>query len=464
MKFAGLLEELIKTSGVQKQALSAALSYSPSEISKYLTGKRLPPANTINEVVNKCALFFSDAYWLKGREAGLWQLLPVQVPFRNKNELTELLKSALREALLLDFNTQQEVPFLASPDESTLLKGWASIVQTLVLSYSKAIKETGKVVCYYTLDTYLELLNKRALPLPSDQYAAQFEINLLISPGAFDARLSLQSLRLLMEHWHNKGKPLNIKFWQGGGSATLSYAFVPDQFALQLITSLPNSPVGAFMRNGRYLMEFELLNVTMFSQQITHPMQEIAQWVEDGHGDELLEKVSECEGIYTFDNVMFFARDKYLQGMSASSKVKDFVVKVMDLLTSQNLDLVVSLDAVGAFGNSGDVQVPLIGLANLDGPTSVAHMKTYEEIVQNKLGFRVLLTQTSYPLCTFAILKDEVLVMFPLEGATQQYLLLPKKSCSLLIQELEAIKSAHSFSISPDLWMHYIHHLPKTRK
>lgn len=350
------------------------------------------------------------------------------------------------------------------PDESSLLKGWGAIVQALVLSCVKTMKATGHLSVFYTVDTYLDLLNKRILPLPADRFSPQFESNILISPGAFEARLSLQSLRLLMEHWQNKGKPLNLKLWQGGGSAALSYAFVPDQFALQLITSLPNSPVGALMRNGRYLMEFELLNNTLFSQQVSYSMHEIAQWVEEGHGEELLEKVSQCEGLYSFDNVMFFAREQHLQDLPASQKVKDFVVKVMSLLNQQEIDLVVSLDAAGDFSSSGAVQVPLVGTTNLDGPSSVAYMKTYETIIQNNLGFQVLLTQTSYPPCTFAILKEEVLVMFPMEGVHQQYLLLPRASCSLLLEELETIKKTHSSAISPDLWMHYIHYLPKSRK
>lgn len=463
MKFAGLLEELIRTSGAQKQALSASLSYSPSEISKYLTGKRLPPANTINEIVSKCALFFSDSYWNDRKWDGLWELLPVQVPFRSKDELTELLKVALHEALLLDFSNQQELSFFHAPDESTLLKGWDAIVQALVLNYSKAIKETGKILCYYTLDTYINLLEKRLLPLPSSQSTKWFETNILISPGASDTKLTMQSLRLLMEHWHNKGKPLHLNIWQGGGGASLSYVFVPDHFALQLVTSLPNSPVGAFMRNGRYIMEFELLNKALFQQRVSFSMQEIAQWVEDGHGDELLEKLSHCEGIYTFDNLMFFAKDRFLSNLNASKRVKDFVVSAMDSLTSQHLDLVVSLEAVGAFSSSGNVQVPLIGMTNIDGTTSVEYMQTYETIVQSKLGFQVLLAQTSYPRSTFVVLKDEVLVMFPQEDNQQQYLMLPKAICSLLLDELETIKNKQTISISSDLWMHYIHHLPKAR-
>lgn len=172
MQFSDMLEELIKASRTQKQALSSALLYSPSEVSKYLSGQRLPSPASIQEMADRCAVFFAEAFWTNGFGEGFDTLFPMLVPFRDRQELEDLLRMALLNAYRI--SSQTAAGSLAQRAGSdTLLTGWPDIVRTLTLNMSEAARGKQSLDSYYTLDVYTSLLERRSLPLPTSWWGGQ---------------------------------------------------------------------------------------------------------------------------------------------------------------------------------------------------------------------------------------------------------------------------------------------------
>ncbi|HHU12507.1 MAG TPA: hypothetical protein GXZ64_04710, partial [Clostridiaceae bacterium] len=55
MRFESLMEDLIDVSKTRKADLASALSYSPGELSRFLSGQRLPPPANADFLVDTSA-------------------------------------------------------------------------------------------------------------------------------------------------------------------------------------------------------------------------------------------------------------------------------------------------------------------------------------------------------------------------------------------------------------------------
>jgi len=63
MVLSQLLNELLSISGKRQTDYAMVLNYSPSEISRYVTGTRLPPMHLVDAFIQKSGQYFADALW-----------------------------------------------------------------------------------------------------------------------------------------------------------------------------------------------------------------------------------------------------------------------------------------------------------------------------------------------------------------------------------------------------------------
>ncbi|NLB38756.1 MAG: hypothetical protein GX810_05865 [Clostridiales bacterium] len=452
----------MRTSRVQKQALSAALAYSPSEISKYLSGKRLPTPQAIGDLVERTAAFFADAYWSAPNGDGLAEVFPLQVPFRRKEDIQALLRQALEEAYFFSAH--------ASPDPATrpifgnaLVTGWDEVVRALMVQFAHALHDQQQPVSYYDLRVYLSMLERKALPLPTTFFDDRLQVNVLI-PGKADDQLTLARLRVLLEHWQVYHALVRLRLWSADEGHVQPFVFCPNYFALMLVTSLPGYPVGALMRSGQYLMQYELLNTFVFSQGCSWSREELVSLLERGDDAAYLDAMDSLEAIYAFDNIGFFARPEHLERLGGTRKLKRFISRLLERITSKSVPYVVSMEAIGVFSSTGTTVVPLLGQLTFDHAESVTYMKRYEELKDAPNHWMGHITSASFIRCTIAVLREHVLILLPLnDGADQEFIRLPRAVCGVLLKELDNIKTKESTPITAELWGHYIRHLPNLR-
>ena len=462
MQFSTLLAELIAAGKVQKQALSVALAYSPSEISKYLSGARLPTPASRQVLIDGTAAYFAGVFWESGLGEGFGALFPMQIPFRNKQELEQMLKAALTAAYR--FSTADEDAQQAKRLTSNLLlTNWGDIVQTMVLSLSAAARGQKQLQTYYSLDIYLSLLQQRSLPLPASEWQGRYEANVLITPLIHQDALSMDSLSLLFERWRSHGNSRNFRLFESPFPFIQPAVFVPDHFAMMLINSLPDSPVAALMRGGKFLMEDELYNLLIHNKARSYTMREAAALLEADNG-RILSLLEECEAIFAFDSVAFFARAEHLQDAPGSNAVKEKLLKALSILLSRPIPMLVTAKAVELFSSTGRALIPLLGEMVLSAQGSVSYMQVYEDILHTESAVKVHVTRHNYISSTFLLLKDHVVVILPLGSPQdQRILMLPRAACQNLIGEFYSILQTESGQVTPDLWNHFIRHLPHVR-
>lgn len=463
MQFSDMLEELIKASRTQKQALSSALLYSPSEVSKYLSGQRLPSPASIQEMADRCAVFFAEAFWTNGFGEGFDTLFPMLVPFRDRQELEDLLRMALLNAYRI--SSQTAAGSLAQRAGSdTLLTGWPDIVRTLTLNMSEAARGKQSLDSYYTLDVYTSLLERRSLPLPTSWWGGSVNINILVSPINTLDELNLNKLQLLLEHWISDKARYELRFFEGPQVYVQPAVFVPESFTLQMLASVPGLPAGAFFRSARYLMEYELYNLTRHTKPISFSSREALQAMLQ-NPEKAMDMLAGCEAIFAFDSVSFFLSEREMDMVPGDAQNKQLVLDVLTILRNLPIPMVVSYDAVGYFSNTGRAIIPMLGLLELDALKSVTYMQSYNTLLAQEKHATVYATRRTFARATFLLLKDYLLIMMPLSSeAEQKFLLLPRSMCGYLVNELKSILQSEAALLSDELWGHFLRHLPNMRR
>ena len=116
MVLSQLLDELLSISGRRQTDYAMVLHYSPSEISKYVTGTRLPPMHLVDAFIQKSAAYFGDALWDEGNAAALNTIFPVFTVPTSKERLTHFVQHALQcayeEAVIATQTIPRHIPAL----------------------------------------------------------------------------------------------------------------------------------------------------------------------------------------------------------------------------------------------------------------------------------------------------------------------------------------------------------------
>ena len=116
MVLSQLLDELLSISGRGQTDYAMVLHYSPSEISKYVTGTRLPPMHLVDAFIQKSAAYFGDALWDEGNAAALNTIFPVFTVPTSKERLTHFVQHALQcayeEAVIATQTIPRHIPAL----------------------------------------------------------------------------------------------------------------------------------------------------------------------------------------------------------------------------------------------------------------------------------------------------------------------------------------------------------------
>lgn len=133
MTFHQLLETLIDISDVQKTVVAQHLNISPSALSKYLTGQRVPPQYLILDFIESSARLFADNLF----EHGTWTRLNDYFQFLYSFNDADELARFLREALMYYYRISDNTPRLCRhAQDNTVMVGKENILNYICIHYS----------------------------------------------------------------------------------------------------------------------------------------------------------------------------------------------------------------------------------------------------------------------------------------------------------------------------------------
>lgn len=139
MHFGSLLSELFKLTRLHKSDYAKAMAYSTGEVSRFISGLRLPPNQRIEEFCESSAAFFAKAFW-EGRQQGeLSRLFPVMPVIKSHQQLRDFLRQALLQTYANTALLEGRANVL--PRTRTVLEGFDEIQGFALLALSRLLAQ-----------------------------------------------------------------------------------------------------------------------------------------------------------------------------------------------------------------------------------------------------------------------------------------------------------------------------------
>ncbi len=460
MQFGTLLRELIGVSGVNQADLASALSFSTSELSKYVGGSRLPSARNIRGLMGRSALLFSEKIWAQGLTAQLRSIFPLMHLPKSRAELTVFLRHALslsyRESKIASQEWTEGLNTL-----NMVLSGWEEIYHHLLISLSFAIRaREDDLHIYFTLGFFLAFIRNSPLPFPTAG-AGKVHVHVLLDEKSKQYQLNWEDLRLWLSHMETARKTVSFDAWTTQADlGTQSFCFLEGAFVVLLNGLVPSSPIGVRMEDTRFLMEFGLLNRHLINTPLSHNRDEALSMIQQD-ADSLLEMLSLCQGIYSFGNFGFLAKPHHLDSAQAPGELKAFLAQAAGILMRRPVPMLISIAAVDHFSSQSGTLMPLIGWLAFEKADQVNYMASFEQLMDNPAAVRIHLSQHEFPECFMLALEEGLLIYQPDEaGGAEQFMLLPRALCGQLFDALNHMVKNETLPLERRLWSSYIKALP----
>lgn len=459
MEFGAIIKELLNISKVKQTDLSQALGYSTSEMSKYISGNRLPPARGMKTLVSRSAAVFASALWDEGQVNELRTLFPLLHDIKSSQDLD----SFLRQAISLSYRysrMKSEEGQDSIVNTSMVLHGWEAIYHHLLINLSFVLLQQKRDLnIYFTLDLFLAFI--RTSPMPRlAQGGHSITVHVLFNPNVPESHLTLRNLESFLSHLRDAGSLVQFEAWVADEEAApQSFCFVEGAFALLLTGLLQGSPLGTHIEEPKYMMEMGWLMRRLFSHLATYPHQEALDEVRADRKN-LLKTLKTCQVIYAFGNFGFLVERSHLEGMEGETQIKDFMAEAMSTLMRLPIPMLINASAVEHFTQTHATRMPLMGDLRFDIQDQVAYLASYQQIAQEGKSVSIFLTKSEFPSCAILDLKDTLLIYVPGQDLEQeQFITLPKRLCGRLIPGLEVFLRKESIPLDKGLLENYLSNL-----
>ncbi len=451
MRFPDMLRELIKLSGRTQKEVSSALLYSPGEVSKILSGQRIPVEENARQIIERSAAYFGAILWQNGIGAAFEALFPLHPPMASQQDVSSFLGHALWASY------GQQIQMAQGGGGGRLLVGREDIDRALWASLADLSRETaGPNEVWLTLDLFLSLLERTGLPVGP---GSRLSFRVLMSLDAGYPALSRKRLELLMRGMYPDAPRRMVSFHFAPASGASAFAYAEGRFALQVMPGVVTMPVGVLMRLPRYLMEFGLTISRLYRRPASGTGQEIHQRILK-EWDRLDAALQGCEAIYSFDNIGFFASAGHMARFDAEPEVKDRIAHLLERLMHSDIPMLVTVDATDRFSQTQNTWVPVLGRLPLIGKDAVTYMSAYNDIVNAKHHIRLHVTSSAFARGAVLVLAKYYLIFLPPQDNGQDwFLVLPRALCQGLDEEMAQLLREESLPVDEALWGTYFRQL-----
>lgn len=304
MVLSQLLNELLSISGKRQTDYAMVLNYSPSEISRYVTGTRLPPMHLVDAFIQKSGQYFADALWDEGKAAALTSIFPVFAIPQEKECLASFLQHALRCAYESTVFETGEYP-VTHPRFNLILFGQAEIEDHMLILLSNIFREEKGEASIWLSYSFMRYLHCPVLPIKRDHSATRISMNIMFSKNQ---QIDIDALSGLMQQWQSASGLLDVALWlvdhehTPDSEHTQPFYFNVGKYLLLVNETVDNTPVAVRVIKPSVLLTFMAKRPHeryRFSYNLNKPDQ-----AAEAHAL-LYSKLPHCRGAYLFTNTLF---------------------------------------------------------------------------------------------------------------------------------------------------------------
>lgn len=459
MRFESLMEDLIDVSKTRKADLASALSYSPGELSRFLSGQRLPPPANADFLVDTSAAFFADTIWDNGRSHGLRKIFPIRRVFTDKNDLTYSLKNALSLALQNSYmDRRDENRIYASP---VILCGWKDIVSHVLIRLSTALYQGKDLQVYITRELFWWLFINEALQVLDDgSQPGKLHMNVLLDEDAAAEYLNLKTLQDIVERTLKLSPVMDFSAWKTSQAKPEMFMLIGDDTLLLVNDMIPDAPIATLVHDKSHIMRFTGFCRRLFETSVCRSAEQVCEYVMQ-YRAEIMAAADTCEGIYLFSQLMPIFRADDLTAIDAPEELKTFVGDVFQTMLNRSVPFIWTTQAQDRLLASRDIVVPLLGHLTLN---SKEDLECFADRLLSLRTSSMKLGKISHDSPPFAmfVLKDDVLIYLPgSKTADELFCLLPKSICQTCLTDLDALISRSIEPDNTDLVEKYLRSLPE---
>lgn len=200
MQFGELLQALFKLTRQQKTDFAIAMSYSPGEISKYISGSRLPPAARLEEFISASAEYFAGSIWRQDKKDSLRIIFPIFREFDSKAQLHAFLGHALylayADSLQEDGRTQYGII-----RNELILQGVENIYNHVVITLSNMVRIKKEIHVYMSMQFFLHYLARNNSALRDSIDGCSIHIHIMLNMTQARTILDLKGLDIMLSRW-----------------------------------------------------------------------------------------------------------------------------------------------------------------------------------------------------------------------------------------------------------------------
>lgn len=451
MVLSQLLNELLQISESRQTDYAIVMHYSPSEISKYVTGTRIPPIHLIDSFIQKSAAYFGDLLWGEGRAGRLVQIFPVFSMPEQKDRLIGFLRHALRCAYEQAV-WQQEGHVLSSSRFNLVLHGHDEIQDHVLIMLSCMFREEEGRVSVWLPYSFMRYLHCPAMPIRRADSRCTIVMNLLLHP---DDRVNAEELMMLMQRWQNASGVLQIALWSCDELPAQPFYFKEGAFLILVNNAMKDNPIGLRILRPDVLLGFLAQRNMQQKRRISYSLDQEEEF--EAARQLLLEKLPRTRGAFLSTNTFFLQVDSAQQERPSFAQVIELVQATFQSLAEHSLRIVVSSQAVGMFAKNGGFHVPFLGSVQLTGGEMEQFLQMPRDSRLLHAGSGMILTNLSLPGLSVLILEDELLIhSMSVNEQPEQLLLLPISLVSDTVQMLREAVDSDGAALSMDRLMAFI--------
>lgn len=458
VKLGELLDSLFRLSREQRTDFGAALYYAPSEVSKFISGKRFPPLQRMEGFLDGSAAFFAEALWKRSSAESLREVFPVLRSIKSKAALEVFLKQALYDAYARSMEESQGA-LATTCLNHVFVQGKEKIFNHVLLTLSEAMAADQNVRVLITLSFFLSFMCEEILPI-KNVGGQKIHVTVIVDTHNTIGLLNLHALSQVVQRWRTYDQAFTVDVVMGDHQVAHPFFHVRNHSLLTINETVPGAPYGVLIEDPAYLFKLGMHYNQYFSQRINFRAADVAE--QFAQGAELVTAFDQIEAIYIFDSIGLPFNEEQLALLDCSKEQYHLVQRIVEVMHENPVPIVISWRSILKFQAEKRLWMPFAGYIELDQMGVIEYLISLRGMISS--GTRAgatYFTQHDQPQALIVLLKESVMLLpTPRKGYDEMIFLFPKTVCPHAVEELRRLLKQGAHPIETDMLNDYLKQLP----
>lgn len=381
MTFNELLDHLIEISELPKTTVAETLNISPSALSKFISGNRVPPQYLVLDFIKDAARLFAENLYKNETYPELYNIFEFLYEFNSAEEL----EAFLREALMYYYKRSDDSPALCNRDQkNTVVVGKDNIMNYMCIHFSEWLTETedlNKIVVYSTVWMHIVLDPERAsriiLNRPSDQTVTMNHVVHIDNLKNHDSLIYFA--REVEEYWDT----FNLNFWTCENPPPESFLFVPGHSLLLFDFLRYHEPTLLLITDKDYIDRIGPHLMRYFETPMMHNKKDYVKLLEEG-GEPLRQIFDDDDCfVFLFFPISLLLTEDLLAKAIDHKEAAEFYSYIYDKIARNPQNIIISLDSIKRLIQTGTMHIPFFADINMTVQERTDYLNSYTEFLHD---------------------------------------------------------------------------------